>query len=340
MGPSDRPRRLRAVSPLDAAELPVDESAATILPGAPRVGPLDDLLRQVDDLRLTLETDLTLAAAAVEAGGPAAAAEIIEADLAGLRLFDERALGHLSELASACPSAPKTRTWGRLARVSAAPFVAAAAVVGMLLGVVPTSSGPGPSAPSTTVSAQSTFQQLTSLAAQGRTDEVRIAAQKLHNQISALVGTAKQDPAAAQQALLLLSAERNVIVSSGDGAALHDVLVKSLALAARLASALPPSLRTAMAAAPALPAAPEAPRRQQPKPGPASPSPAASKPSPTPSPKPTPSPSPKPTPSATPSPSPSDSPSATPTASSSSGPSTPFLSGPDGAASPTPGTAH
>ena len=109
-------RRLRSVRP------PVtDETAASILPGHPRVGALDALLREVDGLRLTHETDLTLAAAAVEAGAPESAVDIIDSDRDSLHTFESRALGHLSDLAAG----PVVRRHSRWSRVPAAPFVAA-----------------------------------------------------------------------------------------------------------------------------------------------------------------------------------------------------------------------
>lgn len=324
-------RRLRSVRALDQVDLPNPrtETAASILPGSPRVGALDALLREVDDLRLTLETDLTLAAAAVEAGGTAAAVEIIGNDIEALQVFEDGALAHLSELASQAPTAPESRAgtrWQHLARLSAAPFVAAAAVVGLLIGVVP--NGAGQPAPETvSVSAQSTFDHLTTLAAQGRTSEVRIAAQTLHSQISALVGSASDNPATAQQALLLLSYERSVIVQSGDSAALHDVLVQSAALAAKIRSALPWAIRTSVPAVPKIvPAAPAPKQQSKPKPEPTT--------SPTPSPvatKSTPSPKASATPTASASPSPSSS--------STSNPGTPFLpSDPD--PNPSPASVH
>ena len=334
MHEDQQPRRLHSVPALDPLELPNPrrETAASILPGVPRVGALDALLREVDDLRLTLETDLGLAAAAVEAGGAATAAEIIQSDLETLHAFEGSALDHLADLAE--KDAPQSRArlpWSRLARLSAAPFVAAAAVVGLMIGVVPT--GVGQPAPEVaTVSAQSTFEHLTDLAAEGRTSEVRVAAQTLHSQISALVGRAASNPAAAQQALLLLSYERTVIVQSGDSAALHDVLLQSAALAAKIRSSLPWAIRSAVPAAPTIvPAAPPAPKRQEAKPQPTA-SPTAAKPTPTAAATPTASATPSPTASPTTSPTPT----ASPSASSSPGSGTPFL--PAGDPDPSPAT--
>ncbi|MGB8652428.1 MAG: hypothetical protein WCD35_17410 [Mycobacteriales bacterium] len=238
-------RRLRAARTARAGE-----TAASVLPGSPRVEALDALLREVDSLRLSLETDLTLAASAVEAGAADVAVDILDGERDGLRLFERRALGHLADLASP----PSARRW---ARVSAAPFVAAAAmVVGFLTGVVPTTLSHGPSQVSATnASADSKLAELTQLAASGQTAEVRDAAIALHDQIAALVGTARTNPAAAKQALLLLSAERAVIRSSGDSQALADVLARSTQLSALLLRALPPAVRSSVPPPPAIPAA-------------------------------------------------------------------------------------
>lgn len=311
-GPS---RRLRFVRP-DSLASPRPETAETILPDVPRVGALDALLREVDDLRLTLETDLTLVAAAVEAGGASTAAEIIDGDLSALHAFEQSALGHLAELSTApAMGASRQRNW---ARVSAAPFVAAAAVVGMLLGVIPNVGGTdsGRSEVSS-MAAQSSLNQLTTLAAQGRTSEVRVAAQTLYAQISELMEQSPNNAQTAQQALLLLSYARDAIVQSGDGVALRDVLLQSASLTAKIRNALPASLRTNIPKAPLLlPVAPSpTPKRESPKPRPtASPSP-TTKPTTSPKPSPTASPTPTAKASATPTATPSATPSGSPTSS-------------------------
>lgn len=285
-------RRLRSVRP-DVA----DETAASILPGLPRVGALDALLRDVDGLRLTLETDLALAAAAVESGAPGVAIDLIDSDRDSLLSFESRSLGRLAELASQ-PRVRGLRWWSR---VPAAPFVAAAAIVGFLVGVVPSNvtSGPGESAPNS-LSAQSSLQQLTTFAQKGETSQVRVTSVTLHNQLAALISAANNDPEAAQQALLMLSYEHDAIVQSGDSAELRDVLAAGANLAAQIRNALPSRIRNGVPVAPAfaIPAAtssPKAASKASPSP---SPSPSASpKPSATPSPSAKPSGSPKPSPS-------------------------------------------
>jgi hypothetical protein len=244
---------------------------------------LDALLREVDDLRLTLETDLSLAASAMEAGEPGVAADIIDADRASLHAFEDRALAHVGAL----DAPPRQRLW---TQAHAAPVVAAAALVGVLIGVVPHALGPATDPSTRTVAAADSLQRLQELAEHGSTDQVRAASVQLHQQLAGVVANAQTDPAAARTALLLLSYEQSVIVRSGDSRALADVLRQSRALVAAIVAALPKSARPAvprLAVDVAEPTSSPAPR-----------------PSPTASPKPKPSPtataSPKPSPSSSP----------------------------------------
>jgi hypothetical protein len=278
-----------------------DETAASILPGAARVGELDALLREVDGLRLTLETDLTLVAAAVEAGNSAIAVDVVDSSRESLRGFESKALGHLTELAST----PKASRWAKL---SAAPFAAAAAIVALLIGVVPNTLDRSGDLSPTAVSAQSSLAKLETLAAQGQTNQVRSTARTLHDQINALVADS-EDPQAAHHALLLLSYEQLAIVQSGDEAKLRDVLADAHAIATRIRSQLPRELRTVVPRPPAVVVPPPAKPTTQPAPKrsvrPRSTSPASPAATTQPAPSAKPTPSPKPTPTATASPSPS-----------------------------------
>jgi hypothetical protein len=230
-------RRSRAqqvpADPSGARPAEVRETAESLLPELPRVGALDALLREVDSLRLTMETELTLAAAAVESGQPQVAVDIIDSERDGLRAFEGRALGHLSELA-----APKRRI-----RVPAAPFVAAAAVAGFLLGVVPHTSGPRQT-DATAVSAESateSLQLLKNAASSGDAAQALEAATTLHAQVLAVVAQAKDNPQAATQALLLLSQEQQVLVTaSHDSVALAQALAVSRQLTSQITSLLLP----------------------------------------------------------------------------------------------------
>jgi hypothetical protein len=255
----------------------------------PRVQELDALLREVDELRLTLETDLTLAAAALDADAPKMAIEIIDSDRRSVAGFESRALGHLAAIPH------HGRSW---VPTHAGPLLAAAALVGLFASVVPQVTGSTTSPRTSTVAATDSLERLQELVNSGDTSEVRAASEQLHQQLAGVVARAKSDPLAAQNALLLLSYEQTALAGSVDSGALADVLQQSRALATIIRAALPSN-----AASPIL----VAPVAQNPKPAPAS--------SPQPSASPKPSPKPSPSPKASPSSSSSSpsSPSASPT---------------------------
>ena len=271
------------------------ETPESILPGTPRVKALDALLREVDGLRLTLETDLSLAASAVEAGQPGLAADILDSDRSSVAGFEARALGHLETLSAEREPAVVPLRRRRVGLATLSPFAAAAAVVALVLTLAPKAGTPSDE-PQSRVAAVAAIDTIQEAAASGDTSTVRAASIQLHEQLLAAVAVAADNPEMAQQALFLLSAEREAIVASGDMAALQDVLRKSAALTHRIRNALPRSVR-ATVPAPAVIVAPTT-------------SPQASS-SPAPKPKPSTSPSaaPKPTPSKSPSASPSPSPS-------------------------------
>lgn len=269
------------------------ETPESILPASPRVKALDALLREVDGLRLTLETDLSLAASAVEAGHPGLAADILDSDRSSVAAFETRALGHLDDLAAEHDPVVVPLRRHRVGIATLSPFVAAAAVIALVLGLAPKAGTPSDDA-ATPVAAVQAIDALQEAAASGDTSTVRAASIQLHEQLLAVAAVAGDNPEMAQQALLMLSAEREAIVASGDMAALQDVLRKSTQLANQIRNALPRKVRVTVPAPPAVVA---------PAPSPSS--------SPSPKPKPTPSssPAPKPTPTSSPSASPSASPS-------------------------------
>jgi hypothetical protein len=227
----------------------------------PRVEALEALLREVDGLRLTLETDLTLAAAAVESGIPKMASEILDSDRDALRRFEERALGHLAELDT---PAPRRSVWSQ---AHAAPIIAAAALVGVLAGVVPQVVGPSDTN-ATTVAASDSLERLQELAEQGDTAQVRAASAELHRQLASVVANANADPAAAQTALMLLTYEQSAIVRSGDRKALEDVLRQSQALARAIVAQLPSAARSAVPSVAPVQVAAEPTSSPKPKPKP------------------------------------------------------------------------
>lgn len=259
----------------------------------PRVPELDALLREVDALRLTLETDLSLAAAAVEAGEAELARDVLDADQDAVRNFEAKALGHLDALADQDERVPHRRVW---APTRAASFVAAAALVGLLAGVLPQAISNRSTGPTTSAAATDSLERLQELVLTGDASQIRAASVELHEQLASVVAVARTDPAAAQNALLLLSYEQTVLSRSADRSELVDVLRQSQALARAIRAALPASVRSIVPTAPQLPARTSGSSKPQP-------STASPKPSPTPTRKATTTASASPQPSSSPSPS-------------------------------------
>ena len=293
---------------------PVDLSG--LLPGedAPRVPELSALLGEIDALRLTLQTDLSLAAAALEAGADDLAGELVDGDLAALHAFTGRATRHLADLqadtdtgagASGVPDEVEVDLPVRRRRVlSAAPLVAAAAALVGFVTLVPTR---GAATPETSMSSAALAgYELTRLASQGAPDEQLLrAAEELNEELAVLIAQAADDPAAAQQALLLLEQTTEVLAGQGDSGVLRGVIAETRALRARLREALPLVVQRPRAVRPVVkPVVPLLPRvQEQPEKERGS---AQTSPAPKASPKASPSPSPSP---AAPSPSPSPAPS-------------------------------
>lgn len=205
---------------------------------APGVSELDALLREVDDLRLTLETDLSLVASAVESGATELAVEILDADQLALHRFEDRALDQLATLADT----PRRRSW---VPAHAGPAVAAAALVAVLAGLMPQAITDRPSEiSSSTAAATDSLARLQDFAARGDTQQMRLASATLHQQLASVVSHAKSDPMAAQQALLILSYEQSAIVANGNSDVLADVLVRSRQLSQAIRAALPKGTRS------------------------------------------------------------------------------------------------
>ena len=308
------PRRRPAASPV---ELPFGTPAED----SPRVADLSALLGDIDALRLTLQTDLTLAAAALEADAAGLAVELVDGDLAELRAFGGRAADRLAGLdadeveADVAPAdeVPAPVALPRRRILSAAPLMAAAAALIGFVAFVPDRGGV--QSPETTMtSAAMAGWELNRLAREGAPDEaLRLAAMELNDELAELIAQAATDPAAAQQALMLLDSTTQVLAGQDESGVLRDVLAEARALRERLRETLPAvaqratrPARTVVRTAPTvLPRFEEQPERQRSTTAEASAKPTAS-PKPSPSAAPTsPPPAPSPQPSS-PSPQPSE----------------------------------
>ncbi|HVE74171.1 MAG TPA: hypothetical protein VNA30_03645 [Mycobacteriales bacterium] len=322
------PRRLRAlptITPTPDAlptDVPPPVLGAVGDPSLAREPELLALLREVDQLRTSLRSDLTLAATAAQAGEGEMAQWLVRTDEDAVHTFEERALGHLAAMDSK-PGAVSERRTRRLRRMlPAAPMVAAAAaVLGILAGVVPNNGVSSPPAVTDVSAAMASYGELHRLALDGaHPNEMAEAAEQLHEDLAPLLAQAKGDPAAAQQALAMLQGEQAVLVAGGSTSLqVQAVLREARALVATLRAGLPTRRLAPGAPRTGLELSTQNEQRSTAKPKP--------KPSATPKPKPA---SPKPSASAKPSASPSSS-------SSSSSSSSPPAGGiPTGAPNPLP----
>ena len=282
--------RLRRVRPTAPTALPFAVPSQD--EDAPRVADLSALLADIDALRLTLQTDLSLAAAALDEGAQDLAAELVDGDLAEVRSFAGRAADRLAGLAEAPDEALPALVPVRRRRIlSAAPLMAAAAA---LVGFVALSPGSGPApAPETSLSsATMAGYELSRLASEGAPDEeLRVAAEELNDEVAALIAKAAEDPVAAQQALMLLEQTTEVLASQGDSGVLRGVMAETRALREQLREALPALVKKRPVRPVVRPVLPVVPRVQD-EPEKERPSSAAPKSSPKPSASPKPSPSP------------------------------------------------
>ena len=202
-------------------------------PGSRGTEALDELLGEVRELRMTFVTDLSTAAGAVEAGATDVAADILDADRAELARFFRVADERLRELERAAtrelpagadsnvvPLSPRARTRRRVAvALPAIPLVgaltmAAAAAAGVLP-IPGTSTSTSPShhgASAIAVESNALAQFATVVNSDPSAQQVIAAADKLHQQIVALMATSHGDPAQANAIAQLLQAERDLLL--------------------------------------------------------------------------------------------------------------------------------
>lgn len=185
--------------------------------------PLDGLLQDMRDLRLTLAADLHAAAAAAEDGAAEVASDIVTADLdevAQFRRLAEMRLFRLQRLGAEEPDSPR---WRRRVVVAlpAVPLVgamaiSAAAVTGVLPlpGHHPDARPPAMTAPASPVS--TSFAQLEAVvdSNQSSARDVIAAARVLHRQLAALIAASSNDPTQAAALAELLRAEQSLLMTA------------------------------------------------------------------------------------------------------------------------------
>jgi hypothetical protein len=279
-------------------------------PIEPAPAGVERLLAELADLRLLLDSDLTIAAAALDADAPGMASQIIGDEHERLNSLQARILRGVTPrpepaVALVAQRLPLARRFANHLPAGATAALAAAAVAAVVLGgasVIPTGHGSRPALAADVANATDSYDAFSRIATSktGVAADVEAAAAALHASLQPLIDAAGSNPESAQRALELLQAEQLLLLQSkpaGANAILREAHRLVLRLRSQAPSVVPPAATRPLATASPKPAAKTS----------AKPTTKAS-PSPSPSASPATKPSPKPKPSTSPSPSPSSSP--------------------------------
>lgn len=244
--------------------------------------PVEEVLRDVAEFRLALETDMIVAAAAADE--PTLLSEIVDGERLELADFHDRLLERLVDAAAQDELAAR-RDRRRDKRVTARAsgvqrvgrVVAAAAALVALVGLT----RPSPAQQDSDnrlalATASQQYADLTSAVSGASHDSVSQAAAEFHETLESLITQHAADPQVAQQAAALLQAEIKLLEGDGSMGASH-VLAEARSLITLLRRTTPPNVRASVApildAVPSPRPSPSASPKPKPKPSSASPTP-------------------------------------------------------------------
>jgi hypothetical protein len=219
--------------------------------------PLDAIIRDMRELRLTLASDLSTAAGATEDGAYDVAGDIVDGDRADVarfaRLIDER-LRRVERFPTApAPRPTSSPAWRRRIAVALpiAPVVGALALsAAAATGALPLPGQSHSPAPAVNALANgrlpSSFTQLVKVVHNDPSaSQVIAAATKLHRQLTQLIARSSNDPQSVAEVAQLLQLEQSLLLKAQPPGA-SVVLNQNRRLAARLVTLEPsatPSLR-------------------------------------------------------------------------------------------------
>jgi hypothetical protein len=175
--------------------------------------PVEDVLREVADFRLALETDMIIAAAAADEESDDLLNDVLDGERAELATFHDRLLDRLAEAAASDEIA--LRRDRRRPRLAPRTLAAAAAAFALLsAGRVAThqqQSRVTRSNNAALATANSQYVTLSSAVSHASPGAVTLAAQKLHATLTTLITQHAGDPGVAEQAAQLLQAEISLL---------------------------------------------------------------------------------------------------------------------------------
>jgi hypothetical protein len=174
--------------------------------------PVEDVLREVADFRLALETDMIIAAAAADEGAPELLTDMLDGERAELATFHDRLLDRLAD-AAASDEVALRRDRRKPARQPSR-YVAAAAAAFAILSAGRVVTQPKAHTDSNRVAlatANSQYVDLSSAVTSTKPGAVHDAAQQLHATLKTLIAQHAGDPGVAEQAAQLLQAEISLL---------------------------------------------------------------------------------------------------------------------------------
>jgi hypothetical protein len=203
-------------------------------------------LREVGELRLTLDLDLTVAAAAMEDDRADVTADVIEHDRAELLEFAARADRHLQEAEAADDAAastaidviPAPRNRRRRVMLSAGQVVLAAAACAVVFaGVIPGADTQSVQ-PAASTQLEASYAAFAHVAQSGH-DPQRLVAlgARINRSIEPLIAGATTDPVKARRMIRILLEEQRLLLQLHPAGSAH-LLAQARALVARLAAVL------------------------------------------------------------------------------------------------------
>lgn len=209
--------------------------------------PVEDVLREVADFRLALETDMIIAAAAADAESDGLLAEVVDGERAELALFQDRLLDRLADAAAADELGKRRARRSGLGRPSR--WVAAAAAAAAVFAAGSVAVRPEREVGTNSVALATASQQYADLSHAVNNEsgtEVRDAAAELHETLEDLINEHAADPQVAQAAAQMLQAEISLLqVRDPDGAS--QVIAQARSLVKLLQGAAPPQVRATVA---------------------------------------------------------------------------------------------
>ena len=238
-------RRAGLLGRLAGDRTPPSDSERIAAAAAAAEMPVEDVLREVADFRLALETDLIIAAAAVDADSVDVLSDVLDDERTELATFHDRLLSRLADAAVADEMSVQRRRHAGAMRTSR--LIAVAAAVVTLLGVgqsvVRTHHVQNAAALKT---ADRQYRNFSSAITSQSPGAVATTAQQLHQTLQELISEHAGDPEVAARTAQMLQAEI-ALLRINNPAGATQVIAQAQSLVTLLKAKAPPKVRASVA---------------------------------------------------------------------------------------------